>query len=104
MLLAGIDRRRSWINPKKGRMAVKKLWLRCFTMALRGPPQTKPYPSCASLLQRYPNPNVLKRRRPAIQVIPNARSYLRGSRRMPHIARNYFNHPDVSHTAAQGIS
>ena len=96
MLLDGIDRKRSWINPKKGRVAVKKPWLRCFTMGLRGPVQTIPYPSYASVLQRYPNPNVLERRRPANQVTANARSCLRGTRRVPHIARNYLNHPDIS--------
>jgi transposase len=46
--------------------------------------------------------NALGRRRPATQteMMAEARSYLRSTQRMPHIVRNYFNHPDVSYAAA----
>jgi hypothetical protein len=37
-------------------------------------------------------------------MMSDARSYLRSTRRMPHIVRNCFNHPDVSCAAAQSIS
>jgi len=46
--------------------------------------------------------NALGRRRPAThaEMMADARFYLPNTQRIPHIVRNYFNHPDVSYAAA----